>query len=40
MKRRTLIKSLAALPAAAMAGQLWAAPASKTGREIDVRRGA
>ncbi|MYM31863.1 DUF1501 domain-containing protein [Duganella sp. CY15W] len=30
MKRRTLIKSLAALPAAAMAGQLWAAPASKT----------
>ncbi|MYM68081.1 DUF1501 domain-containing protein [Pseudoduganella sp. FT55W] len=30
MKRRTLIKSLAALPAAAMTGQLWAAPASKT----------
>ena len=30
MQRRTLIKSLAALPAAAIAGQLWAAPASKT----------
>ncbi|MTV38687.1 DUF1501 domain-containing protein [Duganella radicis] len=30
MKRRTLLKSLAALPAAACAGQLWAAPASKT----------
>lgn len=30
MQRRTLIKSLAALPAAAMTGQLWAAPASKT----------
>ncbi|MBP1204992.1 uncharacterized protein (DUF1501 family) [Duganella sp. 1411] len=30
MKRRTLLKSLAALPAAAMAGKLWAAPASKT----------
>jgi uncharacterized protein (DUF1501 family) len=30
MKRRTLLKSLAALPAATMAGKLWAAPASKT----------
>ncbi|MRX11182.1 DUF1501 domain-containing protein [Pseudoduganella sp. FT25W] len=30
MKRRTLLKTLAALPAASMAGQLWAAPASKT----------
>jgi uncharacterized protein (DUF1501 family) len=30
MQRRTLLKSLTALPAAAMAGQLWAAPASKT----------
>jgi hypothetical protein len=30
MQRRTLIKSLAALPAAAITGQLWAAPASKT----------
>ncbi|HEX7986496.1 MAG TPA: DUF1501 domain-containing protein [Duganella sp.] len=30
MKRRTLLKSLAALPAATMAGTLWAAPASKT----------
>ena len=30
MKRRTLLKSLAALPTAALAGQLWAAPASKT----------
>jgi uncharacterized protein (DUF1501 family) len=30
MKRRTLLKSLAALSAAAMAGNLWAAPASKT----------
>jgi uncharacterized protein (DUF1501 family) len=30
MHRRTLIKSLAALPAAAVTGQLWAAPASKT----------
>ncbi|RZT11213.1 Uncharacterized conserved protein, DUF1501 family [Duganella sp. CF402] len=30
MHRRTLIKSLAALPVAAMTGQLWAAPASKT----------
>ncbi|WP_343733154.1 DUF1501 domain-containing protein [Duganella sp.] len=30
MKRRTLLKSLAALPAASLAGQLWAAPASKT----------
>ena len=30
MKRRTLLKTLAALPAAAMAGNLWAAPASKT----------
>jgi uncharacterized protein (DUF1501 family) len=30
MHRRTLIKSLAALPAAALTGQLWAAPASKT----------
>jgi uncharacterized protein (DUF1501 family) len=30
MERRTLLKSLAALPAAAMAGNLWAAPASKT----------
>jgi len=30
MQRRTLIKSLAALPAAAVTGQLWAAPASKT----------
>jgi uncharacterized protein (DUF1501 family) len=30
MKRRTLLQSLAALPAAALAGNLWAAPASKT----------
>jgi uncharacterized protein (DUF1501 family) len=30
INRRTLLKSLAALPAAAMAGNLWAAPASKT----------
>ena len=30
MQRRTLLKTLAALPAASMAGQLWAAPASKT----------
>jgi uncharacterized protein (DUF1501 family) len=30
MKRRTLLKSLAMLPAAAMAGNLWAAPAAKT----------
>ena len=30
MKRRTLLKTLAALPAAAMAGNLWATPASKT----------
>ncbi len=30
MKRRTLLKSLAAVPVATMAGQLWAAPASKT----------
>jgi uncharacterized protein (DUF1501 family) len=30
MKRRTLLKTLAALPAASMAGRLWAAPASKT----------
>lgn len=30
MHRRILIKSLAALPAAAITGQLWAAPASKT----------
>jgi uncharacterized protein (DUF1501 family) len=30
MKRRTLLKTLATLPAAAMAGNLWAAPASKT----------
>ena len=30
MKRRTLLQSLAALPAAALAGKLWAAPASKT----------
>lgn len=30
MQRRTLLKSLAALPAAAMAGRLWAAPAGKT----------
>ena len=30
MERRTLLKSLAALPIAATAGNLWAAPASKT----------
>lgn len=30
MKRRTLLKSLAALPAASLAGNLWAAPATKT----------
>jgi len=30
MQRRTLLKTLTVLPAAAMAGQLWAAPASKT----------
>ena len=30
MKRRTLLQSLAALPAAALAGNLWAAPAGKT----------
>nr|WP_315254831.1 DUF1501 domain-containing protein [uncultured Duganella sp.] len=30
MKRRTLLKTLAALPAVSMAGQLWAAPANKT----------
>ena len=30
MERRTLLKSLAALPAATMAGKLWAAPAGKT----------
>lgn len=30
MKRRTLLKTLTALPAASMAGQLWAAPASQT----------
>jgi len=30
MKRRTLLKSLAMLPAASMAGNLWAAPAAKT----------
>ena len=30
MKRRTLLKSLAAASAASFAGQLWAAPASKT----------
>ncbi|WP_394782256.1 DUF1501 domain-containing protein [Undibacterium sp.] len=30
MKRRTLLKSLAMLPAASFAGNLWAAPATKT----------
>jgi uncharacterized protein (DUF1501 family) len=30
MKRRHLLKTLAALPVASMTGQLWAAPASKT----------
>ncbi|SDG36408.1 MULTISPECIES: DUF1501 domain-containing protein [unclassified Duganella] len=30
MKRRTLLKTLAAASAASMAGQLWAAPSSKT----------
>jgi len=30
MERRTLLKAFSALPAAAMAGSLWAAPASKT----------
>ncbi|WP_432383291.1 DUF1501 domain-containing protein [Duganella sp. P38] len=36
MKRRTLLKTLAAMPGAALAGQLWAAPAASNTRLLFV----